>query len=97
MYIIKNLFFIQFLIEVNLFLIKKVLENHHVSQTYLILSNSKYNILENVSEQDYKLIRKRMISNILHTDIKKHFDLIKDFEFQLKDSNEVANLNDPSN
>ena len=29
-----------------------------------------------------------MISNILHTDMKKHFDLIKDFQIKMKEIKE---------
>lgn len=33
-------------------------------------------------------MRKEIISNILHTDMKKHFSMIKDFEFQAKEIKE---------
>ena len=33
-------------------------------------------------------MRKSIISNILHTDMKKHFSMIKEFEFQMKEIKE---------
>lgn len=54
-----------------------VLENHHVSVMYKILSKDKYNILNNVSQEQFNTIRKHVITNILATDMKKHFDIIK--------------------
>ena len=54
-----------------------VLENHHVSSTFKILSKEKCNILEKVSDEQYKTIRKFAISNILATDMKRHFELLK--------------------
>ncbi len=45
--------------------------------------NEKYNILENISDGLYLNFRKFVVSNILSTDMKKHFELLKKFETRL--------------
>ncbi len=45
--------------------------------------NEKYNILEKISDGLYLNFRKFVVSNILSTDMKKHFDLLKKFETRL--------------
>lgn len=59
---------------------KSPLENHHVSQTFLILKEQegKFNFINNLSSDDKKKFRDRMISMILATDMQHHFaDLAK--------------------
>ena len=67
------------------------MENNHASVTFKILCDKNYNILENISESTFTTVRKAIISNILHTDMKKHFAIIKDFEFQTKEIKENPN------
>lgn len=51
-----------------------VLENHHISQTFkLISSNKRVNIFSQLTYEDYKAIRKRMIGMVIATDMKYHF------------------------
>ena len=52
---------------------KSVLENHHVSATFHILQNEKFNILQNFTREEYNKIRERMISMVLSTDMAFHF------------------------
>ncbi|KRX09066.1 hypothetical protein PPERSA_01953 [Pseudocohnilembus persalinus] len=59
---------------------ESVLENHHCSLLFQILKNPKSNILKNVTPEDFKIIRRQCINNILHTDMKKHFELLKHME-----------------
>lgn len=47
-----------------------------------MLSEPELNFLSNISNADFKYCRNFLISNILATDMKKHFDLLK--QFQLK-------------
>jgi hypothetical protein len=54
-----------------------VLENHHVATLYRIITTPKTSILEQVQEEQYRRIRKNCINNILKTDMKEHFALIK--------------------
>jgi hypothetical protein len=56
---------------------ESVLENHHVSTMFKILLKEKYNILSNLTNEEYNTIRKYSIVNILGTDMKKHFDIMK--------------------
>ena len=52
---------------------KSVLENYHISESFsLINSDKKYDIFQGVGEDNYKLIRKRMIENVLSTDMTGH-------------------------
>ena len=50
-----------------------ILENHHVASTFALLNQDKYNILKNLSKDDFKRFRKLMIGCILETDMSKHF------------------------
>lgn len=50
-----------------------VLENMHISETFkLIHSNQNCNIFENLEKNNYKKIRKQMISCVLNTDMSFH-------------------------
>ena len=48
------------------------LENYHASRLFLILRNEKTNIFENLTSLEFNLIRRRMISEILATDMANH-------------------------
>ena len=48
------------------------LENYHASKLFRIIRNPATDIFEKLSVQDYKTIRKRMIGNILATDMANH-------------------------
>ena len=52
------------------------LENYHCSKLFLILKKDETNIFEKLSINDYKNIRKRMISEILATDMFHHKKII---------------------
>ena len=50
-----------------------VLENMHISEAFnLINSDNKYNIFENLDNNDYKTFRKQMITCVLGTDMANH-------------------------
>ena len=49
-----------------------ILENYHASLLFRTLRKSENNIFEKLSNIDYKIIRKRMISEILSTDMANH-------------------------
>ncbi|KAM3141805.1 hypothetical protein pb186bvf_006127 [Paramecium bursaria] len=55
---------------------ESVLENHHVSMTFKIIQKDKYNILNNLSQEQFIKVRKFMVTNILATDMKKHFEIM---------------------
>ena len=49
-----------------------VLENFHCSKLFKILMIKENNIFENINKEDFRLIRKRIISEILSTDMAHH-------------------------
>ena len=51
-----------------------------------ILKEKDCNFLSNLSKEDAVTFRRQFISNIMFTDIKVHFDLLKDFEARSKES-----------
>lgn len=55
------------------------MENHHVASSWLLtIQDEKCDIFSNLKGEDYKLIRQRMISMVLSTDMSAHFgDLAK--------------------
>ncbi|KRX08648.1 hypothetical protein PPERSA_03519 [Pseudocohnilembus persalinus] len=61
-----------------------VLERHHIATTFLLLQDDRYNIFKNMPLDQFKELRKLAISNILYTDISKHFPLMKDFSKTFK-------------
>eukprot|EP01015_Nassula_variabilis_P009190 TRINITY_DN17270_c0_g1_i1.p1 TRINITY_DN17270_c0_g1~~TRINITY_DN17270_c0_g1_i1.p1 ORF type:complete len:236 (+),score=36.58 TRINITY_DN17270_c0_g1_i1:70-777(+) len=63
---------------------KSVLEQHHAATTFFILRDQRYNILENLDDEQFIQIRKLIIQNILATDMRQHFDLVKQFEHLVK-------------
>ena len=48
------------------------LENFHVSKLFRILKKDENNIFEKLNSNDFKIIRKRMVSEILATDMANH-------------------------
>ena len=78
-----------------------VLENFHSSTLFKTVRKTETNIFEKLSTNDYKIIRKRMISEILATDMANHAKVTslikskitlnengKDFKFKLLTGNE---------
>ncbi len=59
---------------------ESVLENHHASTLFKTLQDERLNILQNFEKKDYSRVRKFTISNILCTDMARHFTVLKDFE-----------------
>ena len=53
-----------------------VLENFHASTLFKTIRKSDRNIFENLSSIDYKIIRKRIVSEILATDMALHGKVI---------------------
>eukprot|EP01080_Neovahlkampfia_damariscottae_P007158 gene7158-11471_t len=61
-----------------------VLENHHCSMAFKLLKNSKANILESLSTDDWNAFRKIFISCILSTDMTHHFEILTKLQTRLK-------------
>jgi len=55
------------------------LEQHHAAYTFNILSKESSNIFGSIKGEDAKELRKMLIANILATDMKEHFDMMKTF------------------
>ena len=53
-----------------------VLENYHISQTFKILSNKNFNIFQNLSPEEYRISRRRMIDAVISTDMAKHTKVV---------------------
>ena len=64
------------------------LENYHTSLLFRILKKEENNILEKLSTQNYKSIRKRMISQILATDMANHGEVVSLIKAKIKASEE---------
>ena len=60
------------------------LENFHTSFLFKILRKEENNILERFSTQNYKTIRKRMISQILATDMAHHAEVVSLIRAKIK-------------
>eukprot|EP00475_Leptophrys_vorax_P020727 TRINITY_DN2844_c0_g1_i1.p1 TRINITY_DN2844_c0_g1~~TRINITY_DN2844_c0_g1_i1.p1 ORF type:complete len:623 (+),score=96.25 TRINITY_DN2844_c0_g1_i1:692-2560(+) len=56
-----------------------VLENHHASVCFQILHTPETELLGNLSEEDYRTVRKTIIDAILATDMEQHFALTTAF------------------
>jgi len=52
---------------------KAVLENHHVSASFKLMSEDAYNIFKNFSREEFTKIRERIVSMVLATDMAQHF------------------------
>lgn len=55
-----------------------------------MLRDEKTNFLTSLDDEQFKTLRKCVISNILHTDMSDHFKLIKDFEAQLAEKKDFV-------
>lgn len=57
-----------------------VLENHHCSTAFYILSHPEIQLLKNLTIDEFKIVRETIIDSIISTDMKYHFELVKDLE-----------------
>lgn len=55
------------------------LENYHASLTFELLRKEENNFMREVEREDFIKFRQAIIENILFTDIKEHFPLLKRF------------------
>lgn len=56
---------------------KSILEHHHIATTFRILRKKSSNILANIPEMEAKKLKRIIISNIISTDLEKHFVLVE--------------------
>ena len=59
---------------------QSVLENFHCAKTFQLLENNDINIFCNFSNEDFLLLRKKMIGEILATDMAFHFKIVDDYK-----------------
>ena len=57
----------------------QILENHHSAVTFKLVHDKRFNIFANLPDVTYRSIRKMVISNILYTDMKRHFESLNTF------------------
>lgn len=56
------------------------LENHHLSASFRELSKPETNILANLSQPQYEMLRKLIIQMVLATDLGQHFEIVGHFK-----------------
>ena len=72
------------------------LENFHLAKLFKTIRKDETNIFEKLTIQDYKIIRKRMISEILATDMAIHGKVLNNIRSKIPEyllSNKVENSN----
>ena len=73
------------------------LENFHLTKLFKTLRKDEYNIFEKLSTQDYKKIRKKMISEILATDMSIHGKILNNIRSKIPEYLLNANENNKKN
>lgn len=56
------------------------LENHHLAKAFKILKREEYNFLDKLDNDAYRAMRSLMIELVLATDMKRHFDILSQFQ-----------------
>ncbi len=59
---------------------KSILENHHASLTWRLLTDASLGLLSSLSKEDKLYLRNMMIELILSTDMSHHVDLLTEFK-----------------
>ena len=57
-----------------------VLENFHSAKTFQLLENNDLNIFSNLSKEDFSSLRKKIIEEILATDMSFHYKIVDEFK-----------------
>ena len=52
---------------------QSVQENFHMAESFAILADEQYNFIAELTRDDFRTFRKRMIGIVLATDMSKHF------------------------
>lgn len=65
------------------------LENLHCSQLFQILREKETNIFRSFKKDSYKELRRQIIEAILHTDVTKHNDMVKELTLLYQMNNEA--------
>ncbi|CAF1272571.1 unnamed protein product, partial [Adineta ricciae] len=59
---------------------ESVLENHHIAVAFKLLKADERNIFSNLTAEQMKTLRKRVVDMVLATDMSKHMTLLADFQ-----------------
>eukprot|EP01097_Dermamoeba_algensis_P004014 TRINITY_DN2689_c0_g2_i1.p1 TRINITY_DN2689_c0_g2~~TRINITY_DN2689_c0_g2_i1.p1 ORF type:complete len:450 (+),score=98.09 TRINITY_DN2689_c0_g2_i1:655-2004(+) len=68
-----------------------VLENHHLTQGWLLLTKDANNILSSLSPEDYVELRENVIKTVLATDMTHHFESLGRFKTKVAGAGVNAN------
>lgn len=63
-----------------------ILENHHASLLFQVISHSVCDLFKNLPKQSYEELRRNIIACILATDMKHHFEILTIFSNRIKNS-----------
>ncbi|XP_052244847.1 cGMP-inhibited 3',5'-cyclic phosphodiesterase 3A-like isoform X2 [Dreissena polymorpha] len=70
---------------------RSVLENHHAASAWnLFLSNPDFYFLSGLDQAEFKRFRYLVIEAILATDLKRHFEILAEFNAKVNDENAVG-------
>lgn len=68
-----------------------VLENYHASTCFTILQIPECNIFSGLSKHQYREARANIIDSILHTDMSKHNEIVRELKVKIE-LNEISNF-----
>jgi hypothetical protein len=72
------------------------LENMHCATLFQVVSDPEANIFAQLEKDVYKEIRKLIINGILHTDVVKHNDMIKELNLLYQMNSDMFDAGDPA-
>ena len=72
---------------------RSVLENFHCAKIFQLLENNEINIFSNFSNEDFTSLRKKMIGEILATDMTFHLKIVNDYREYKKTKDEKLGQN----
>jgi cGMP-inhibited 3',5'-cyclic phosphodiesterase A len=65
---------------------RSVLENHHAAAAWgLLLNNEEFNFLKYLDKAEFKRFRFLVIEAILATDLKRHFEILSEFNTKVNE------------
>jgi len=71
------------------------LENMHCARLFQVFQDPNTDVLSGVEREVYKEVRKGIINAILHTDVTKHNDMVKELLILYEVNSELFDANDP--
>merc|ERR1740123_157825 len=71
------------------------LENMHCSKLFLIIGDPSTNVFPGVTKEEYSEMRKGIIAAILHTDVTKHNEMVKELNLLYQMNSEAFDSDAP--